>query len=110
MYILPGFTSFQEKNNTIIVKSEIYQSEIEISDIEMKNEFREIAQNGCTALSTPMTKILHEQKLLADKNEIISYLDEFRSVLDHTFRAVIMPTEGCNFVVLTAMKTILQSP
>lgn len=44
-----------------------------------------------------MTKVLHEQKLLASQSEIMKYLDEYRSVLEHTFKAIIMPTEGCNF-------------
>lgn len=97
MYILPGFTSFQEKDDTIIVKSEIYNSEVALSDIEIKKEFYKIAKSGCESLSTPMTKVLHEQKLLANQSEIRNYLDEYRSVLEHTFKAIIMPTEGCNF-------------
>lgn len=45
----------------------------------------------------PMTKILHEQKLLVDESDIKDCLDEYRSVLDKTFRVTLMPTEGCNF-------------
>lgn len=97
MYILPGFTSYQERDGTIIVRSEIYQSEIEISDPDIKKEFYQVTKKGCDELSTPMAKVLHKQKLLVDENEIKDYLDEYRSVLDHTFNAILMPTEGCNF-------------
>lgn len=97
MYILPGFTTYQEIGGVITVRSEIYQSEIEISDTDIKEEFYQIAQKGCDALSTPMTKILHEQKLLVDESDIKDCLDEYRSVLDKTFRVTLMPTEGCNF-------------
>ena len=97
MYILPGFTSYQEKDGTITVRSEIYDSEIEISDSDIKEEFYQVARRGCDAISTPMAKVLHEQKLLADETEIKDYLDEYRRVLDHTFHVILMPTEGCNF-------------
>lgn len=97
MYILPGFTTYQEIDGTITVRSEIYQSEIEISDPDIKEEFYQVVKKGCDALTTPMEKVLHEQKLLVDESEITDCLDEYRSVLDHTFRVTLMPTEGCNF-------------
>lgn len=51
MYILPGFTTYQEIGGVITVRSEIYQSEIEISDTDIKEEFYQIAQKGCDALA-----------------------------------------------------------
>ncbi len=97
MYMLPGFTTYQEIDGAITVRSEIYQSEIEISDPDIKEEFYQVAQKGCDVLNTPMTKVLHEQKLLVNESDIKDCLDEYRSVLDKTFRVTLMPTEGCNF-------------
>ena len=96
MYMLPGFTTYQEIDGAITVRSEIYQSEIEISDPDIKEEFYQVAQKGCDVLNTPMTKVLHE-KLLVNESDIKDCLDEYRSVLDKTFRVTLMPTEGCNF-------------
>ena len=59
MYMLPGFTTYQEIDGAITVRSEIYQSEIEISDPDIKEEFYQVAQKGCDVLNTHMKKVLH---------------------------------------------------
>lgn len=53
MYILPGFTSYQEKDNTIVVKSKIYYSEIELSDAEIKKNFMKLQKMDATHFLHP---------------------------------------------------------
>lgn len=98
MYVLPGYTEFHEENNAIIISSKIVDSCVKLTDPAIKEEFHSIVTcGGCTDLSTPLTQLLHELKLLANVTEIKDLLMEAHSLLEEVLLLTIMPTEGCNF-------------
>lgn len=98
MYILPGYTDFYEENGVIFVSSKVLPNTVKLTDFNIQKEFRSIVRcGGCSELSTPLTQLLHEQKLLANESEIKDTLKEAQSLLEEVLFLVIMPTEGCNF-------------
>lgn len=98
MYILPGYTEYREEDGALYVSSKLFQNEIKITDISLQKEFFAIhSARGCSALSTPLTQFLHEQGLLANREEIDAALYQVRKIMDEILMVTIFPTEGCNF-------------
>lgn len=98
MYIIPGYTNYYEKNGAIFVSSSLFQNEVKLTDPIVQTEFRSIVKSrGCKELTTPLSKFLHEQELIANETEIKLALAHVKELLEETLLLTIMPTEGCNF-------------
>ncbi len=98
MYIFPGYTVYCEKENSLNVSSKLFRNEVKITEPELKEEFYSLVKNGgCTDISTPLTKFLHEQDLLVNETEIKTALENAKSLLRNSLLLTIMPTENCNF-------------
>lgn len=98
MYIFPGYTRYYEENGAIYVTSDVYQSTIKLSDSTFQKEFYSMVQTGgCQSLASPLAVFLHEQGLIANKDEICTVLEQTRKLLEDTLMITILPTERCNF-------------
>lgn len=98
MYIFPGFTRDYEDDGAIYLTSELYQSKVKISDPVLQAELHSMIQaGGCETLSSPLAEFLHEQGLIASRDEIDAAVKEVKKVLEESLLITIMPTEGCNF-------------
>lgn len=97
MYIIPGYVKTTEKDDAVFLSSEILHNEVKISQPELKQELHSLSENGCSDLSTPLTKFLHEQELLENEEEAKQKIMSYQEFLNHYLMLTIMPTEGCNF-------------
>ncbi len=87
-----------EENGAIYVSSTLLENKIELSDPAIKEEFCALAKaGGCSEISTPLTRFLHEQELLLSEDELHSTLEMVKEQLRSTLFLTILPTEGCNF-------------
>ena len=97
-YIIPGYTEYYEEGGILYISSKLIQNKIKITEPKLREEFYEILRcGGCAALSTPLTQFLHEQELLADREEMEALLQRAKRMMDECLFVTIMPTEGCNF-------------
>lgn len=98
MYIFPGYINFRQSDNAIFVTSQLFQNTVKITEYALQQEFHSLVQHGgCSELSTPLTKFLHEQDLLVTESEICDALNQTKQLLQDILSITIMPTEGCNF-------------
>ncbi len=98
MYIFPGYTRYYEENGATYVVSDVYQSTIKLTDPTFQKEFYSMVQTGgCQSLNSRLAVFLHEQGLIANKDEIYTVLDQTRKLLEDTLMITILPTENCNF-------------
>lgn len=98
MYIFPGYTEHYEKDGAIFITSNLRKNTVKLTDPSIQEEFRSIIRRGgCSKLSTPLAKLLHEQELLENTDEIKLALEEVKELLERSIILIIMPTEGCNF-------------
>ena len=98
MYIFPGYTRYYEENGAIYVTSDVYQSTIKLTDPALQKEFYSMVQTGgYQSLTSPLSVFLHEQGLVASKDEICAVLEETWKLLEDTLMITILPTESCNF-------------
>lgn len=98
MYILPSYVIYQEKGQAIYLKSKLYQNEVKLIDPEIQAEFRQLIRCGYSShTDTPLTKFLHEQKMLSSEDEIAQSISEIQRLMKKSLLLTIMPTEGCNF-------------
>lgn len=98
MYIFPGYVTYTVENENIIVFSKLFQNKIKISSPDVKTDFTSIfTHGGCNSLSSPLTKLLHDQGMLIEEAETVSILEEVKNFLTEKLLLTIMPTEACNF-------------
>lgn len=98
MYIFPGYVECQEQNTGIQLSSQLLQNTVRITDPTLRAELQHLMNAmGCSTLSTPLTKFLHEQELLVEEWEIDATLGEAKKLLNEDLLLTIMPTESCNF-------------
>lgn len=98
MYILPGYTSYNNEDGVLYISSKLFQNKVKLTEQSFQEKFFAIVKNGgCMELSTPLTRFLHEQELLSSMEEIKTALQNTRRLLNDTLLLTIMPTEGCNF-------------
>jgi uncharacterized protein len=98
MYIFPGYTRYYEENGAIYVVSDVYQSSIKLTDPDFQKEFYSMVQTGgCQSLASPLAVFLHEQGVIANKDEISTVLEQILKLLEDTLMMTILPTESCNF-------------
>ena len=98
MYIVPGYIEYYEDGGALLLSSKLLQNKVKITDPGLQEEFYSIVRRGgCPALSTPLTLFLHEQEMLASREEITRALDQLRQLMQSKLLLTMMPTEGCNF-------------
>lgn len=98
MYRFPGYVDYHKENDGIYVTSNLYGNVIRLTDYAVKQEFEDLVeQSGCEKLETPLTNLLHEQRLLLNDTEFNQTMTEIRKLMDDIFTISILPTEGCNF-------------
>lgn len=98
MYIIPGYVCTTEKADGIWVTSKLLRNTVQLTDLDIQEEFRDILRDGgCETLDTPLKKFLHEQEMLLLHSEVDAALEQLRERLNEILRVTIMPTEGCNF-------------
>ncbi len=98
MYIFPGYVTYVNEDNSIIVSSKLLRNRIKISRPELQEEFITIYnRGGCEELFDELTRFLHEQELLLEESELVRTLEEVKSFLMDRLLLTIMPTEACNF-------------
>ena len=98
MYIFPGYSKYQILENSIKVKSELYESEIIIEDEYLKNEFKEIVNlKKINEIDTELKKTLYELNIIQDSEEVKSVIDNLNNIVDNHLFLTLMPTENCNF-------------
>lgn len=98
MYIFPGYTKHFQEDGVIYVSSDLRENKVALTDPAIQEEFRSLVKaGGCSQLSTPLTRFLHEQELLESGEEITRDLKEAVSQMEHYLLLTVMPTEGCNF-------------
>lgn len=98
MYIFPGYVTYAQENDSLIVASKLLRNKVKISDSKLQEEFLTIYSNGgCTELCSDLTRFLHEQELLLTEVELTRTLGEVKSILLDQLLLTIMPTEACNF-------------
>lgn len=96
MYIIPGYVKYHIVNEKMYVSSSVLQNEVALVDDEIQ-EFYSIVDNGCSSLSSPLKQSLHEEGILADKEEITKQLYEVQDLMGENLLLTIIPTENCNF-------------
>lgn len=98
VFILPGYTEHFEEDGILYVSSKLFRNNVKISDKALQKEFYELLRcGGCASVSSPLTKLLHEQGLIGNEEEISAALSEAIKLLNNHLLLTIMPTEGCNF-------------
>lgn len=97
MYIIPGYVKIRKEKDESYLFSELLNNKVRIFQPDLKQELENLVEHGCDKLSTPLTKFLYEQELLAKKEEIVENLNNFRDTLNKYLMLTIMPTENCNF-------------
>ena len=66
MYVLPGYTTYNEKDGVLYISSKLFQNTVKLTKQSFQDEFLTIVKNGgCAEISTPLTQFLHEQDLLS---------------------------------------------
>lgn len=109
MYIFPGYTRYYEENGAIYVTSDVYQSTIKLSDSTFQKEFYSMVQTGgCQSLASPLAVFLHEQGLIANKDEICTVLEQTRKLLEDTLMITILPQNAVILDVHTAMNPMFR--
>ena len=97
MFIIPGYVKYRTSNGKVYVSSELLQNEVVLTDEDVQQEFKSIVEKGCLSLSSPLKQFLHEQGLLANKEEITNSLAEAKDLMGENLLLTIIPTENCNF-------------
>ena len=97
MYFIVGCTEKKTEDNSVIVKSNLYDSEIKLSDENFKKEYYLLKKNGCKDLKTILEQELNRQGILLDENEVKEKVSEIKAYFDRVLVLTIMPTEACNF-------------
>ncbi len=98
MYIFPGYITYEQENDSLIVESKLFRNKVKISDSKLQEEFLSIYSNGgCNEICSDLTKFLHAQEMLLTEGELTRALDEVKSILLDRLLLTIMPTEMCNF-------------
>lgn len=97
MYFIVGCTEKKTEDNSVIVKSNLYDSEIKLSDENFKKEYYLLKKIGCKDLKTILEQELNRQGILLDQNEVKEKVSEIKAYFDRVLVLTIMPTEACNF-------------
>lgn len=70
MYIIPGYVKIRKEKDESYLFSELLNNEVRIFQPDLKQELENLVEHGCDKLSTPLTKFLYEQELLAKKKKL----------------------------------------
>lgn len=98
MYILPGYVSYYEENGAIYITSKLRRNTVRLTDPDAVKEFEAMIRcGGCTEIATPLSRFLHQERLLENGSEIRRSIQELKDIIDKTLHITIMPTERCNF-------------
>lgn len=98
MYIVPGYIEYYEDGGALLLSSKLLQNKVKITEPWLTGGILlHCSPWGLPALSTPLTLFLHEQEMLASREEITRALDQLRQLMQSKLLLTMMPTEGCNF-------------
>lgn len=97
MLIVPGYIDVLDNDNKLLLKSQLYGNIVELNEKRYIEEFRKIQKRGVEEDNTELVRFLHDQEMLATREEIYKNIDLLYKKLDNYLHITIMPTEKCNF-------------
>lgn len=94
-YNLSKYITYKESGFNKIIRSQISNTTIELSEYKFIEEFNEIINNGGTdKLETPLEQALFAEKILYENNEDIGAVINKKE--NEILEFILFPTENCN--------------